>query len=276
MQSPVIIPSGQGIMFGVIRAAGTERKIAVLVPAITGTRIGPQRLYVQLSEHFIRAGVATLCLDLPIHGDSFGLKKKQADDSAEAGWITYYAGNLEAVHSFLFENHGFEEIIPVSISFGCIPILAFASKMGYRKAILLSPNHRLSEVSGINTNNLRAYRLKLFSPSTWRKVFAMEVNYRKVFDNIFNLSAKKQQKRGAGNNGRQKHKPGHQYENVDVLCVFGEKDPGIEEHFAFWEQLQRQGRVRSLSLEKVKGSDHSFFGWQWKESLGETVHKWLS
>lgn len=261
-------------MFGIIRSLGAEEKIAVFVPAATGTRIGPQRLYVQVSEHFIKAGVATLCLDLPIHGDGFGLKKESNAGNGEKGFIAFYEENLLAVDSFLRKNYYFKEIIPVSISYGCIPVLAFAQKMQYPRAVLLSPNHRFDEVEGVNTKNLRAYRLKLFTATTWKKVLAMDVNYWKVIDNIFNFSERKSKKRMAHGkrSGQSRH---HCYDRVNVLCVFGEKDPAIGEHNEFWNQLYHRGQIRTLKMETVAGADHSFFGWDWKESLGEIVYKWL-
>lgn len=262
-------------MYGILRTTGNEDSIVIMLPANTGTRIGPQRLFVQISDHLLKQGIATLCLDLPIHGDSLSLSKKDYGSGREDRMIAYYEDHLKLVVEHLHKNFQFTEVIPLSISFGCIPVLRFAQKTGLKRAILLSPNHKLSEVERVNTDNLRAYKHKLFSQETWKKALRMDINYKKVIDNVLNLSELRQTQPKSEPLSKPTSARNSALQAVDVLCIFGENDASIDEHKDYWMQQSDGGQYERISLETINGADHSFFGWTWKESVGQTICAWL-
>jgi hypothetical protein len=139
-EKPLII-SRPGIrLFGIHRTSSANKRLVILIPALYGTRIGPQRLYVELARHLLLDGISSFAVDLPPNGDSVDeCVNSYVSLSDEEDVDPYYRRYLDMITSFFENEHPYEEYILCSISRGCIPMLDYAADKKYERVIDLSP-----------------------------------------------------------------------------------------------------------------------------------------
>jgi hypothetical protein len=265
MITPLIIKDADCQLYGILRYPPDTKAIVIFLPAASGTRVGPQRIYVQTSNHLIKRNKATLCIDIPPHGDSFDYTDRKYITNGRERLIQHYAFYLDKIINYLNENYKFEEYILCSISAGCIPILNYAKANYFKKIIMLSPNH-LENSNAINKKNLKTYYHKLFRPETWLKIFTFNVQYKKIFNNIL-----------INNNNLTKKDKVSTFKNksVSVLCIFGEKDEALMSCHEYWKKQLNNGYISKYDEKIIDNADHSFFGWNFKEKVASHIMDWL-
>ena len=262
---PIVIDDNEVCIYGIFRGIENSKKIVVFIPALTGTRIGPQRMFVEISNHLNKLKISTVCFDLPLSGDSFD--KKKLEHSSLRIYYDYY---LLKIYNKVKQKHQQSEIIFCSISVGCMPTLEFSERHRLDKVLLLSPNHLSKKTTVINKRNIYAYFIKLFQLRTWEKFFLFNINFNKIFFNIFNMEGKVKtsnikKNNSLGNVGK-----------VNLLCVFGKNDPELQENLSFWAILNKQNRFISYKEDIVSNSDHSFMSWGSKMNLINHINDWLN
>ena len=59
----IIIEDEEVCLYGIFRGTENPQRVLVLVPALTGTRIGPQRIFVEISNELNKQKISTICFD---------------------------------------------------------------------------------------------------------------------------------------------------------------------------------------------------------------------
>jgi len=265
LSKPIVIEDEEVCLYGIFRGVKDPKTVIVFIPALTGTRIGPQRMFVEIANHLNKENIGSICFDFPYAGDSI--------DKTHTNPLylrDYYNFHLSKVCDFLLQEYPRSEIIFISISIGCMPILEFSEKNKLNKVILLSPNHLSKNKTIVNKHNIYAYFIKLFQFNTWRKLFFLKLNFGRIVSNVFYIKSKEKKNRNEENNhlitcGK-----------VDLLCIFGENDPELMENQKFWKHNNIQGRFNNYDEYIVPNSDHSYMGWNSKEELLTKISNWLN
>lgn len=268
MITPLIIKDKDCNLYGILRYPKDSKVIVVSLPAATGTRSGPQRIFVEIAQILLEKRIASLCVDLPPFGDSFDAARITFGSDYKTLLNKRYEHYLKIIINYLNKETDFKEFILLSISDGCLPVYRFAQKTGIQKLILLSPNHLLGNAKAISTKNLKTYYLKFFQKETWLKVISLNLNFRKIFRNIF-LKTNNQSKVSGKEQGDQISKIS------DLLCIFGEKEPDIKTCLEYWQKQKMQKNIINYNFNIIKGADHSFFGWQFKKDVENSIIEWI-
>ncbi|WP_188927359.1 alpha/beta hydrolase [Puia dinghuensis] len=138
-ETPIRIFGAGASVFGILRSASSSRKLVLLIPATSGTRIGPQRIYVEIARTLLSSGISSFAVDLPPNGDSTGGNfDDYAGDAAEIVG-RYYDTYLELITAYFEKYYCYDQIVLCSISAGCLPVLRFAARKDYNGVMLLSP-----------------------------------------------------------------------------------------------------------------------------------------
>lgn len=264
-ETPILIRDETAVLYGVLRAPETWNSIMVLVPAPTGTRIGPQNIYVEISRQLAANGMACLCTELPPAGDSYDMP---AAGGHPSGIFDRYAFYLDKIFAHLSGRYAIDKVYIGSISVGCLPVLHYCRQKKFAGAVLLSPNHFGSKAPAVNRRNVKTYIYKSLQPATWKKVFTLKVNYRRVFHNMLPGGHKKRPvKLPAGASAP--------LPEVRVLCLFGEKDEALKSAQEYWLSASREWQQGNYEEVVVPGADHSFFGWTFKTNVCDHIVKWI-
>lgn len=265
---PLQIPFSSGCLYGILRNAKDAEKLIILCPAATGTRIGPQRIFVEITQALLENQIASFCVDFPPLGDSYDNQIQKYEGSYAQRLSLHYAKYLNIIIDQFNENHTFQEIYLLSISDGCMPVYNFAQQnKRVNGLILLSPNHKLDTVETVNKKNIKQYLYKVFKKDTWHKLVTLNLNYSKIFKNIFHKPVK-QKNRENIEVGSQGHIP-------RLLTIFGEKEVRLEECIDFWKSEIKKSNCSQYSNRIIDGADHSFFGWQFKRDVERWIVEWF-
>ena len=267
---PLQITSDGVAIFSILRTLQESSAILILVPAMTGNRLGPQNVYVEIARQLARNNIACLCLDLPPAGDSYDYNIRKFHGNYSNNTSDKYSFYLELVIHYLKTNFNYKTIYIGSISVGCIPVLQFSITNKISGVVLLSPNH-LENNTIVNVKNFKSYYYKVFKKETWLKFLTFKIDFRKVFLNLLSNPGKKMKMTSYPIKGVADNK----LNDMRILCVLGEKDPSLYECLNFWKGYVKNNGVKVFNHKVIKGSDHSFFGWQYKKDVCDTILNWL-
>lgn len=268
--TPLQIPFSTGSLFGVLRnTVSVSKELVILCPAATGTRIGPQRIFVEIAQALLKNEVASFCVDFPPLGDSFDNKIQNKGGQFSQRLSMHYTKYLNLLLKYFEEKYSFKHFYLLSISDGCVPIYNFAKcNPIICGLVLLSPNHKLDISDSINKNNIRRYLFKLFIRETWIKLFTLNLNFNRIVKNIYHKPTKiKQQTKDA----RTKASP-----ISNLLTLFGEKEHDLKGCIDFWEAEKKSGAINVYENRIIAGADHSFFGWQFKRDVVDHILFWFN
>jgi pimeloyl-ACP methyl ester carboxylesterase len=261
-ETPILILDEDTALYGMLRAPEGWTSIIILLPAPTGTRIGPQNIYVEIARDVAANGMACLCTELPPAGDSYDIS-----GNSPQGVFDRYAFYLDKIHAYLLMHYKFDRIYIASISVGCLPIMHYCHQKNFSGVVLLSPNHFWNKASTVNKRNIKAYIYKSVRPETWKKVLTLKVNYKQVLYNILPAARKKKRTNPA-------KEPRSLYE-TRVLCIFGERDEALKSAQEYWKTATSQWQPGNYEEVIITGADHSFFGWDFKICVCENIVKWI-
>lgn len=270
-ETPVVISDFHSSIFGILRDSACE-KLVILLPAASGTRIGPQQIYVQIARELLNINVASFSVDLPPNGDSFEIEPRLFPGTYREKLIAYYKYYLDKIIEYFNLNYKYNEYMLLSISVGCIPIIKYSRENNFSNVILLSPNNLINDSSFIDRKNLRAYKEKLFQANTWKKLIGLNLNIRNIVNNLIRRSSfdqKEVDKRTLDECDDQVKSP------LDILIIFGEKDEALEKNQIFWKEQKKGGYCTTLTEYIISGADHSFFGWHFKKEVCNIIVEWL-
>ena len=268
VRHPIIIDFNSGKIYGIFRGSKDSKKVVILCPAATGTRIGPQRIYVEIAHKLEKINVASFCADLPPLGDSFDNKIERYEGAYSERLAQQYSKYLKIIIEYLENEFSFSEFILLGISDACLPIYYYAKKSNeIQRVILLSPNHLLDTLQRINSKNLKQYYIKLFKKETWIKLIFLKLDIKKIIRNIYRIPK------------RRKH-PRRTFKEIKAdrtiegaLVIFGENDAKLKEYIEHW--VKEKHNIGSYSERIIKGADHSFFGWQFKRDVENAIIEWI-
>lgn len=269
----ICIKSDSFSIFGILTRSnvvkiGENKPLLVLVPAVSGTRIGPQRIFVEIAREAAELGYSSFRMDMNRAGDSIQ-DYKEIIDNSENLLISWYSIYLDEITCFFSKSpYSFSNYLLLSISLGCEPILRYAIKRSYISVIFLSPTY-LDYVSGtsVNKKNLRSYWHKVFKKQTWIKLFHFDLNWKKIVRNVIpeKQTIKKQKSSQLIVN-----------KMIEVYSIYGELDQEFIDSKNHWNKLVDNGVLSSFVFKVVKGSDHNFFGYQFKKDVNSILMGWLS
>ncbi|MBJ6369749.1 hypothetical protein [Snuella sedimenti] len=248
----------------------SKKPLVVLIPAISGTRIGPQRIFVEIARDVATLGYSCYRMDMAAAGDAMEYSSYESENNQEHPLILWYKGYLDAVTSYFSKgDYSYRDYIFLSISLGCEPVLKYAVDNSYTQVIFLSPTYMdYVEKKTVNKRNVRSYYYKLFNKETWIKLIHFQLNWKNIFRNIIPKRKKFISKR----------KPLFESINIkpQVFSIFGELDKEFEDSKTYWNKLVESNVLSGFEYKLVKGSDHNFFGYQFKKDLKLALKHWLT
>ena len=266
--NPLQIPFLSGSLYGILRNTKDAEKLVIICPAATGTRIGPQRIFVEIAQVLVENEIASFCVDFPPLGDSYDTQIQKYEGTYSQKLSQHYNKYLSLICNYFEKSYSFKELYVLSISDGCIPIYNFAKqdKRVYG-LILLSPNHKLDSVELINKKNVKQYLSKILKKETWYKLFTLNLNFDKILKNIYHKQGKP--------NYKKKIEGSTKVSIPRLLTLFGEKEPTLYESIHFWRLENDKGKITEHTNGIIDGADHSFFGWQFKNDVEKCIVGWI-
>jgi alpha-beta hydrolase superfamily lysophospholipase len=234
----------------------------VFVHAADSNRLGPHRMYVELSNKLNSLGFATMRFDLSGCGDSRGTVSK-SDIESEIKDV------LAAINFFIIKT-GVENVCLIGISRGSL--ICFSAAARYQipiRCMVLLSNPAPSKRIPIKSFRLRMkeYVCKMRSLNTYKRLLTGKVNLKQVFKTLtFAL----------GYNQRY-GKTGEQIltTKCPLLFVYGQNDPIAKESSDYYQQICSQNQIHCDSI-IVPEANHSFFHYGWKEQIFEHIERWLN
>lgn len=231
----------------------------VFVHAAEGNKLGPHRMFVEFERILNNSGLSTLRFDFAGCGDSTGTSEYDGNRDLR---------NIDDVVGFLVQEKQFDDIVLLGMSRGAYAIHEYLkSYPKYIKgAILLStPTTSISMIKRVLKDRIKEYLLKLASKETYVKFFRNQINYRLVFQTIFQVFSEKRQYSSNVSSG---------LPDYPVLLIYGENDPMTSESMSFYLPLFETASS-DVVCKVIKRANHSFFHYKWKEEIQEIVLNWL-
>jgi pimeloyl-ACP methyl ester carboxylesterase len=248
--------------------------VILLNPGIVH-RVGPGRIYVKIARALAAEGFLSLRFDFSGIGDSgvrqdhLPFEKSAADEAREA---------MDCLRSI----RGVDNFILLG---GCSGAEVALRTAGYdsrvRHAILI--NFPVASDDGPQASAERATRAKahyywncaMFNPRSWRKIFCGRADYRLIFDA---LRVQLRQRFSFRSKGRRSETRFAQElrevtaRGVSLSFVCSQGDPALDDlREGAGDELKRLCASRSVSLEIIPRSDHTFSSLHDQERLVKVV-----
>jgi len=271
IEEPVIISDHYSSIFGVLRHSSECNKLVILIPADIGIRAGSQRIYVQIARALMYENIASLAVDIPPNGDSFDNEPTEVSENYKEVLIFSYKRYIDKVIKYLDTNFNFNEYILLSFSSGCIPVLKYAEKNNYSKVIILSPDL-------FNTNKLNNKLKNINSGFSWlyetcKRLMQLNLAIINELNKIIDFPTLLKKGRKSPILNYQQNDKNHA---VDIFNILAEHDKDLNQNQVFWRNYFRDGKCASYTERIIKGADHHFLGWYFKEEVTRMVGQWIS
>jgi len=234
----------------------------IFVHAANGNRLGPHRMFVELARKFNRLGHNTLRFDFSGCGDSTG---SPSNDNTENEVIDL----LNAVDFFL-EKTTSKNIFLLGISRGSRICLETMTKHPLPlKGMILLSTPLSNYYTGVRsfTAHLKQYFYKAKKPEYLAKLIKGRANIgqiKKTLTTALMLSRRYSQIQNKSFTSK-----------VPVLFIYGSKDPLREKSSKYYTAKFRHNGL-DYDCRFIRGANHSFFHYKWKEQIFEISKKWLN
>ena len=243
-----------------------KRTGVLFMHASNGNKLGPHRMFVEFESKFNHLGYPTFRFDLSGCGDSTGSIR---NDITENNDISTDTRDLVNAINFFTMKHQIDSLILFSISRGsriCYAAMA-EHKLPLKGMILLSTPVSTNKAA-IRTVTVRAkeYLCKLKSPVTIKKILKGQVNIRQICQTFITAIQLRKRYREVSTN-RYKSK-------CPTLCIYGEKDPIASESIDYYQRKCNEYNI-PFECHIIKGANHSFFHYKWKEEIYLKSKQWL-
>ncbi len=294
VETPVFLDTRRTLFGVVTRPETTPRggRAILVLNAGAQHRIGPNRLWVTLARHWARQGVVVLRLDLAGLGDS----RPRAGETENAVYAGSGPADIDDAAAYLRQEWGAGRIDVVGLCGSAYQAFKAAVKgakiervIGINQQVFFwDPNVPVG-VAAVTTNKAASevarYRQALLKGESWKKLFTGKVKLgaasrifrKRVVD--FSVS---QARRVA----RRFHLP---LENDLATELFAIARHAVDLRFVFTdgeagEQLlmelggsmvSRLRKKRALTIEKVRGADHTFTAIWTHRVLTARLDEWL-
>jgi esterase/lipase len=251
--------------YGILRLSTIPRCLIILLPALTGTHVGPQRLFVEISRELTSNSYSTLCIDIPqLPFKELGIQKDGLS-FCERHFLW-----LKQILNEIQKKHQFTSIFLLSISYGCLPILLFAKEHSLSGVIMLSPSVPQYHKSIISWKNLSRYFYKLQDFNTWKKIFLLRLSFGSIFQNIIRVDLMRCHTAKVVSTPNKYNSQKDKFSAIDVLSIIGGRKYKIE---IIYNDIVNYKSFQEIQLHS---SDHSYFGWKNKQAVIRNVLSWLN
>lgn len=247
---PVLISDEEVHLYAMHRCAPQSGVLVVQLPfiAMGGTREGTQRLFVELGRALLACNISSVSVDLPPFSDSY---YKQPVTDGAAFELLQYEFFIDKIIRFFDRHYSYREYVLLSISAGCIPVFNYARHKGHKRVILFSLHDYAPDIAGA-------------APEYMRGVLLRTKNYIRQYDALYRKFGLEPY-----NNGLDQPLP------LDMLCIFGEKDPQLEASRVFLARCLADTPQLRLREEIIGDANHSFFAWTFKQQIIRVVTQWM-
>jgi pimeloyl-ACP methyl ester carboxylesterase len=233
----------------------------VFVHAADGNRLGPHRMFVELAHELGSTGYPTLRFDLSGCGDSTG-RASQGDIDTEVSDL------LRAIEFFMTRAN-LKSVVLLGISRGavlCHTAMA-RHKIPLSGMILLSTPVSSGSVAFKSfAMRLREYLWKLTDPKRLWKFLSGRANIRQIWRTLATALGTGQRYRRPRGSAVASRCP--------ILLIYGGNDPTSRESSEYYTKMCRQTGL-SCECHFIKGANHSFFHYRWKEQITSISRQWL-
>lgn len=266
---------------GVLRYSSKSAKIVILLPSFSGTRIGPQRLYTELSRSLLKKNVASLCVDIPNNGESMDLREETS--RLVRNTIANFSYYIDLIINDIKSRLKYTQLYVLSISDGCVPCFNCALTNSFDGAVLLSPNPFINKIMFFNKKNYKSYLYKIIRRSTWKKVIEFNFDLKKVVLNVFRFDAlfksivKDINRSNKENNLFNDFIPVEHFSKskLRLLCLYGDKDLEIIGYIRYWRTIKKTLNIKDFEEHVIENCDHSYFGWNNKQKAIKLITEWF-
>jgi alpha-beta hydrolase superfamily lysophospholipase len=176
------------VMFGIVtepRDGEKRRRGVILLNAGADYHIGASGIYVELARRWARRGYVVLRMDLAGIGDS-GTRVGRPDDEA---FPPAAVDDIRAAIEFMRARYGIRDVTLAGFCSGAYHALrAAVAAVPVNRVLMVNPTTFFwKEGMTINEMQLaelvfmpRAYRTRLFSPTTWRRLLTGQIDVRYI------------------------------------------------------------------------------------------------
>jgi pimeloyl-ACP methyl ester carboxylesterase len=233
----------------------------VFVHAAGGNRLGPHRMFVELARKLTSQRYPTLRFDLSGCGDSTGTAS-QNDIRPDVADV------LAAIDFFITKVH-LETVTLLGISKGalvCFSAMAMHN-LPLCSAILLSTPISTDRAAIRSFSaRLREYIYKLTDTKSLWKLLSGKADVSQITKTLIAALGLGRRYEQIGT--------GQFASKCPVLFIYGENDPIAAQSCRYYTNKCRENGL-PYECQIIKGANHSFFHYKWKEQIFDISEKWL-
>ena len=256
--------NGDNELFYVCNILEMHRKNTgvIFVHAADGNRLGPHRMFVEMEAMLNTLGFTTMRFDLSGCGDSSGTVSRND--------VTPDVADVAAAIDFFMSLTQIKSVCLFAISRGarvCFSLIA-KHKLPVGAAILLStPVSSTKTAVHSLSARLHEYLCKLKNPQNLWKVLAGRANLTQIGRTLLTAIHLRHRYGQLGE--------GKFASRCPILFIYGENDPITAESAKYCTRICDENAL-PYECHIIKGANHSYFHYLWKQQIFEISQQWLS
>lgn len=285
MREAVVVFGQTDSLVGIITDPPAERSNAhlpalVLLNAGAVHRVGPHRLYVKLARNLASLGFVVLRFDASgigdsaVRNDNLPFEKSAVSETQEA---MHYLSTVRGMKRFVLIGLCSGAAISFNVALGD-PRVVGAVLIN----VLLTPFHQISDamIAYITRRTLaRSYwKIKIFNPQSWLRVFKGKAHYRRILKVIGDLLGRPFTRRtplSTGANHEAEQLRGLSERGVRLLLIYNEGADILDYLYVTLGDIIRElSASGKLHVEIVPQATHTFMLLRHQEHLLNLVCNW--